>query len=95
MLIGLSLLRLVYRLWWTWRSYYALVIETAGTASAALINPDRHEIDNLVSRITRAIDDPENPQNHFHITTNNYTNNNFGKQKNTQFGPDNKIGVQA
>lgn len=92
-LIGLSLLRLLFRLAPTWRRYYALVIETAGTASAALINPDRAVISDLVGRITRAIDDPDNPINHFHVTTNNYTNNNNYGGKNVQFGAGSKMSV--
>jgi hypothetical protein len=84
-LVGLSLLWLVFRLAPTWRRYYALIIETAGTASAVLINPDRRVITDLVAKITRAIDDPDNPRNYFHVITNNYTNNNFGRQ-NAQFG---------
>jgi hypothetical protein len=93
-LIGLSLLWLLFRVVPTWRRYYALVIETAGSASAALVNPDRSVITDLVARITRAIDDPDNPINHFHITANNYTNNNnISGGKNFQFGPGSKMGV--
>jgi hypothetical protein len=92
-LIGLSLLWLLYRLVPTWRRYYALVIETAGTAAAALINPDRSVITDLVARITRAIDDPDNPINHFHITTNNHTNNNNYGGNNVQFGAGSKMSV--
>jgi hypothetical protein len=91
-LTGLSLLRLLFRLRLTWRRYYALVIETAGTASAALVNPDRSSISGLVSKITLAIDNPDDPHYHFHETVSNYTNNNYGKQ-NAQFGAGSTMGV--
>lgn len=91
-LIGLSLVRLLIRLAPTWRRYYALVIETAGTPNAVLINPDRGLIDSLVIDITHALEDPDYAY-FAPVTINNYENNNYGSQKNTQFGPKNSMSV--
>jgi hypothetical protein len=93
-LIGLSLLWLLYRLAPAWRRYYALVIETAGTAQAVIINPDRNLITGLVTRITYAIENPDDPRRNFSLSVHNhYNNNNFGRQ-NVQFGAGNKMEVR-
>lgn len=91
-LIGLSLLRLLYRLAPAWRRYYALVIETAGTAQAVIINPDRSLITGLVTSITYAIENPDDPHRDFSLTVHNHNNNNFGHQ-NVQFGAGSKMEV--
>lgn len=90
-LIGLSLVRLLVRLAPTWRQYYALVIETAGTPTALIINPDRRLIDSLVIDITHALENPD--QAYFApITVNNFSNNGPGKQ-NVQLGADSRMTV--
>ena len=91
-LIGLSLLRLLYRLAPAWRRYYALVIETAGTARAAIINTDSNVITGLVDSITYAIENPDDPSRDFSTTVNHHHNYNFGRQ-NVQFGTVNKMEV--
>jgi len=91
-LVGLSLLRLLYRLVPAWRRYYALVIETAGTARAAIINPDRDLITGLVASITYAIENPDDPRRDFSTTVHNDYNNNFGRQ-NVQFGAGSRMEV--
>ena len=90
-LIGLSLLRLLFRLAPTWRRYYALIIETAGTAQAAIINPDRNLITGLVASITYAIENPDDPSRNFSVTVHHH-NNNFGRQ-NVQFGAGSRMEV--
>ena len=57
-LVAFSALRLLFRLRRTWRRYYTLVIETAGAASAVLVNPDGDLIRNIAHRIVEAIDEP-------------------------------------
>lgn len=91
-LTGLSLVLLLVRLAPTWRQYYALVIETAGTPNAVLINPDRGLIEGLVVDITHALEEPD--QAYFPpVTINNYQNNNYGTQKDTHIGPKNSMSV--
>jgi hypothetical protein len=89
-LVGLSVLRLLFRLGPAWRRYYALVIETAGTARAAIINPDRNLITNLVTSITYAIENPDDPSRDFSVNVNH--NYNFGSQ-NVQFGAGSRMEV--
>jgi hypothetical protein len=48
-LIAVSAMLLLVRLAHTWQRYYALVIDTAGPARAALVNPDRVVISDLVA----------------------------------------------
>jgi hypothetical protein len=91
-LIGLSVLRLLYRLAPAWRRYYALIIETAGTAQAAIINPDRNLITSLVASITYAIENPDDPRRDFTINVTTHYNNNFGHQ-NVQFGAGSRMEV--
>jgi hypothetical protein len=73
-LVAISVMVLLVRLRGTWRQYYALVIDTAGAARAALVNPDRLVISDLVARITKAIDNPDDPATSFPpLTINNYS----------------------
>lgn len=51
------------------KTYYALVIETAGTPNTALVTTDRDLAHDLVRMIMEAID---NPQANFHQQVNNY-----------------------
>ena len=90
-LIGLSLLWLLFRLAPSWRRYYALVIETAGTARAAIINTDRSRITGIVTSITYAIENPDDPSRDFSVTVQHH-NYNFGKQ-NVQFGAGSRMEV--
>jgi hypothetical protein len=90
-LIGLGLALLLIRLVPTLRRYYALVIETAGTPNAVIINPDRGLIDNLVIQITHALENPDQA-NVAPITITNFTNNNYGRQNN-QFGAKSTMSV--
>jgi len=72
-LIAISGLVLLVRLRGTWRQYYALVIDTAGSARAALVNPDRMLISSLAGQITKAIENPDDPASSFPpLTINNY-----------------------
>jgi len=72
-LIAISGIVLLVRLRGTWRQYYALVIDTAGSARAALVNPDRMIISSLVAKITKAIENPDDPASSFPpLTINNY-----------------------
>lgn len=68
-LAAISTIRLLARLFT--RTYYALVIETAGTPYAAVTCTDESTITNLVRKITKAIDDP---QEQFSYTVNNIHN---------------------
>jgi hypothetical protein len=78
-LLAISAIVLLVRLRGTWRQYFALVIDTAGSARAALVNPDRRIISDLVAKITKAIENPGDPaasfppliiNNHTHIGDN-------------------------
>lgn len=72
--VAASAVLLLVRLGRTWRRYYALVIDTAGSARAALVNPDRTVISDLVARITKAIEKPDDPAAVFApLTINNYS----------------------
>ena len=72
MLLALSAIVLLVRLRRTWRRYYALVIDTAGSARAALVNPDRMIISDLVAKVTKAIENPDDPATGFPpLTINN------------------------
>lgn len=72
--VAVSALLLLVRLGRTWRRYYALVIDTAGSARAALVNPDRRVISDLVAKITKAIEKPDDPAAVFApMTINNYS----------------------
>lgn len=51
------------------RTYYALVIETAGSPRTALVSIDQDEVHGLVHRIMESID---NPQADFDVKVNNY-----------------------
>jgi len=90
-LIALSLARLLYRLGPTWRRQYALIVETSGMANAVIINPSRGLITDLVGKITRALENPD--QAYIPPTViNNFTNNNYGQQ-NAQFGAKSTMSV--
>jgi hypothetical protein len=82
-LIALSMIGLLVAL--ARRTLYALVIETAGTPVAAVVNPDGNLVNWLVQRIMEAID---NSQDAFQQTVENYYGGNHVKQ----FGP-NSIGM--
>jgi heme/copper-type cytochrome/quinol oxidase subunit 2 len=72
-LLAISAALLLFRLRGTWRQYYALVIDSAGSASAALVSPDRRLIRDLVAKITKAIENPDDPAASFSpITINNH-----------------------
>jgi hypothetical protein len=64
-LLAVNATVLLVRLRATWRRYYALVIDTAGSARAALVNPDRMIISDLVAKITKAIENPDDPASGF------------------------------
>jgi molybdopterin converting factor small subunit len=55
-LFALSTIKLIRVL--SARTYYALVIETAGTARRALVSTDGNLVSELVRQIIKAIDDP-------------------------------------
>jgi len=54
-LIVVSTIKLIAKL----RTFYALVIETAGMPYTALVNPDSNLVTRLVHQITDAIDNPQ------------------------------------
>lgn len=71
-LLAISAIVLVVHLLPTWRRYYALIIDTAGSARAALVTTERTKISDLVTKITRAIANPNDPTTIFQqIITNN------------------------
>jgi hypothetical protein len=73
-LLAVSAILLLVRLRPTWRRYYALVIDTAGSARAALVNPNRMVISDLVAKVTKAIENPDDPAAGFPpLTINNYS----------------------
>ena len=68
-LLVLAALRLLVTVWT--RTYYAMVIETAGSPRTALVSRDRAEVLSLVRRTMEAIDDPAadfHQQVHHHIS---------------------------
>ena len=67
-LVGLHTIRLILVL--ARRTYYALVIETAGYPEALLVSPDRPLIEGTVRRIIAAINDPGLPS--FRVSITNY-----------------------
>ena len=85
-LIGFSALRLLRVL--LMRTMYALVIETSGTPHAALVNPDRPRLDQLVRNITAVIN---NPAAKFPPTVVN--NHNYGGTQFNLNGANSKIGM--
>jgi hypothetical protein len=48
------------------RTFYALVIETAGTPRTALVSANQREVTQLVNEIMEAIDDPA-AEFHYHM----------------------------
>lgn len=74
-LIAMSSLKLLMTL--LTRTYYAMVIETAGSPQTALVSTDRAEVTSLVRKTMDAID---NPAAEFHQQVQNITN--IGEQYN-------------
>jgi Family of unknown function (DUF6232) len=72
-LIVVSTIRLIKVL--SRRTFYALVIETAGTPRTALVSPDKNQIVGIVRVIMDAID---NPQVEYHTTVENHIKNHIG-----------------
>lgn len=72
-LIVISTIRLIRML--SRGTFYALVIETAGTPRTALVSPDKNQIARIVRVIMDAIDDP---QVEYHTTVENHINNHIG-----------------
>jgi heme/copper-type cytochrome/quinol oxidase subunit 2 len=78
-LLAISAIVLLVRLLPTWRRYYALIIDTAGSARAALVTTERMKISDLVTKITRAIANPNDPTTIFQpitITNNSHIGDN-------------------
>jgi hypothetical protein len=63
-LVVISTIRLIVNL--SARTFYALVIETAGTPSTALVSANPQEVTGLVNAIMEAIDDPA-AEFHYHM----------------------------
>jgi uncharacterized protein DUF6232 len=75
LLIAISTVRVLTAL--MARTYYAMVIETAGSPQTALISTDKREVSSLVRQTMAAIDDPAAE---FHYQVNNITK--IGEQYN-------------
>ena len=67
-LLAISTIRLIAMLRKN-RTYYALIIETAGTPNTALVSPDLNLVNQLVGQIMEAID---NPQAEFQVQVENF-----------------------
>jgi hypothetical protein len=65
--VAISTIRLILAL--LKRTYYALIIETAGTPRAALVSTDENLVSSLVYQIMDAID---NPQAEFQVQVENF-----------------------
>jgi hypothetical protein len=63
-LVVISTIRLIVNL--SARTFYALVIETAGTPRTALVSTNQQEVTGLVNSIMEAIDDPA-AEFHYHM----------------------------
>jgi Family of unknown function (DUF6232) len=63
-LVVVSTIRLIVKL--SARTYYALVIETAGTPRTALVSAKQQEVSQLVDEIMAAVDDPAK-EFHYHM----------------------------
>lgn len=63
-LLVVSTIRLIVKL--SARTFYALVIETAGTPRTALVGANQREVTQLVNEIMEAIDDPA-AELHYHM----------------------------
>lgn len=63
-LLVVSTIRLIVKL--SARTFYALVIETAGTPRTALVSANQREVTRLVDEIMEAIDDPA-AEFHYHL----------------------------
>jgi hypothetical protein len=74
-LVSISTIRVLVTLFT--RTYYAMIIETAGNPQTALVSTDKREVSSLVRKTMDAID---NPAAEFHQQVQNITN--IGEQYN-------------
>ena len=74
-LVSVSTIRVLVTLFT--RTYYAMIIETAGNPQTALVSTDKREVSSLVRKTMAAID---NPAAEFHQQVQNITN--IGEQYN-------------
>lgn len=82
--VGLVLIVSTIRLIAATRTFYELVIETAGAPYRALVSPDENLVTGLVHRIVDAINNPQaewqvRVENHFGDKINQYGDHNVGK----------------
>jgi len=70
-----------------WRTYYILLIETAGRSQALVSSPGQTEIDELRFKIASALQQPDNPVLNFHQTVIDHGH------KITQTGSGNKVTI--